>query len=289
MNNIARFFIILCLLPVFVWAQQADSDSVKFERHRNETERRQREAERYEDEAVHRKREAELKRQEMHQYEREMERAKRDMLDMKYELDDLDYEEIEMAHEEIARKMEKLQPMIDSVVAVELARLPEVMDDFEFEFYMPEIPAIDVEVPPVPPLPPLAPMPHIRIDHDMVFDAGENPWDFHYHIGGVQKFRDLNDDERTRVQAIRCLGKMEADQAIPAITKIMKNDDNPAFRYEAVRQLRYFLERADVVSLLVDTAKNDTNVHVRKMAVDLLGKADSDQARNALHQMIDLK
>lgn len=141
------------------------------------------------------------------------------------------------------------------------------------------VPEVDLAIPPIPPIPPIdIHIPHLRLD-GMVsgFD-----WDSDV----LKLFRDLSEEEQLRLQALRSLARREADEAIPALEKTLREDASPALRYEAVRQLGGFLKDPRVTPLLGETAKNDQNLAVRKKAVRLLGKSKDPRAVEILQEIV---
>ncbi|HEX9975185.1 MAG TPA: HEAT repeat domain-containing protein, partial [bacterium] len=64
-------------------------------------------------------------------------------------------------------------------------------------------------------------------------------------------------------------------------------ESNPALRYEAVRQLRRFLDDKRVVPILGEVAQYDKNVDVRKRAILLLGKSGDKRAVKILKELAE--
>lgn len=154
---------------------------------------------------------------------------------------------------------------------LQLKNLEELRDLADLHIVIP-----DVAIPPIPPID--IHIPDIRID-GMVsgFD-----WD----VESLKLFRDLSDEEQLRLQALRSLARRDADQAIPALEKTLREDASAALRYEAVRQLGGFLEDSRVVPLLGKAAKNDKNLAVRKKAVRLLSKSKDPRAVEILEEIV---
>ncbi len=141
------------------------------------------------------------------------------------------------------------------------------------------VPEVDLAIPPIPPIPPIdIHIPHIRLD-GMVSGVD---WD----SDALKLFRDLNEEEQLRLRALRSLARRDADQAIPALEKTLREDASPALRYEAVRQLGRFLEDPRVAPLLGETAKSDPNLAVRKKAVRLLGKSKDPRVVEILQEIV---
>ncbi len=100
-------------------------------------------------------------------------------------------------------------------------------------------------------------------------------------------FEDLSEDDQLKVTALRSISRQNADKAIPAIEKVIEEESNPALRFEAVRQLRRFLDDERVVPILGKVAKDDKNVDVRKKAIYLLGKSGDKRAVKILEELAE--
>ena len=123
-------------------------------------------------------------------------------------------------------------------------------------------------------------------DFDFDFDDGfiyyeDGDWD-HSNL-----FEDLSDEEQLKISAIRSISRQDRDKAIPAMKKVIKEESNPALRYEAVRHLRRFLDDKRVVPILGKVAKKDKNVDVRKRAIYLLGKSGDKRAVKILEELAE--
>jgi HEAT repeat protein len=97
----------------------------------------------------------------------------------------------------------------------------------------------------------------------------------------------LSEQEQLKIAALRSISRQDADKAIPAMEKVIKEESNPALRYEAVRQLRRFLDDKRVVPILGKVAKDDKNVDVRKKAILLLGKSGDKRAVKILEELAE--
>ncbi|MBC8184114.1 HEAT repeat domain-containing protein [candidate division KSB1 bacterium] len=148
-----------------------------------------------------------------------------------------------------------------------------------------EIPEIDIEVPEIHVGIPEIHVPEIDLDlSHLDFDCGE----FHFHHWDrCDLFDDLSEDEEVKVSAIRSMGRQEAEKAVPALKRTIEKELNPAYRYEAVRQLRKFVDENTVLETLAKVAKSDKNVEVRKKAIHVLGKSEDPKAVKILKEIAE--
>ncbi|MCB9086728.1 MAG: HEAT repeat domain-containing protein [Calditrichae bacterium] len=108
-------------------------------------------------------------------------------------------------------------------------------------------------------------------------------WD--YHAPGM--FKNLTEQEELRLEALRSVVRKGSDrEALAALEKVLKGDDSPALRYEAVRQLEHFTDEEAAIKLLGDAAKNDSHVKVRKKAIQVLGRSGDPRAVEILEEVI---
>jgi len=212
-----------------------------------------------------------------------------------------------VAQERIERKIEKKLEKIDHdlrekehlihsieipEIHVDLSRLEQSMKHLEVSLQHLEhieIPEIEIDIPEI-----CVDIPHIHIP-EIELDFSEFDFDFDFddcfiycHEDDGDRsdlFEDLSEDEQLRVSALRSLGRQNTNKAIPAIEKFLKEEANPALRYEAVRQLRNFFDDERVVPILGKVAKTDKNIDVRKKAIRLLGKSNDKRAVKILEQL----
>ncbi|MCB0307467.1 MAG: HEAT repeat domain-containing protein, partial [Calditrichaeota bacterium] len=100
-------------------------------------------------------------------------------------------------------------------------------------------------------------------------------------------FKNLTEQEELRLEALRSVVRKGSDrEALAALEKVLKGDDSPALRYEAVRQLEHFTDEEAAIKLLGDAAKNDSHVKVRKKAIQVLGRSGDPRAVEILEEVI---
>jgi tetratricopeptide (TPR) repeat protein len=94
-------------------------------------------------------------------------------------------------------------------------------------------------------------------------------------------------DEEMRVAALEGLLNMNADDAVPILKDVLKQRD--PCRIELRKKAIWLLSQkrsTDVVSTLLDVARNDPSVDVRKESIFWLSQAHSDQAVTALDSIL---
>ena len=196
---------------------------------------------------------------------------------------------IDMSHLETS-----MQHLEQSLQNLEHIEVPEVHVDIP-HIYVPEIHVPHIFVPDIH-IPEIC-IPEIDLafdqfdfnfdfDFDFDFDDGfiyyeDGDWD-HSHL-----FEDLSEQEQLKIAALRSISRQDRDKAIPALEKVIKEESNPALRYEAVRHLRRFLDDKRVVPILGKVAKDDKNVDVRKKAIYLLGKSGDKRAVKILEELAE--
>jgi HEAT repeat protein len=260
-----------CLFPTMLWSQEPAMEKEQLQQAREQVR---------------------IAREQIKKHRHEIDRQRDELM---HQVEELNLGELESMQLRIESELQALQPLVDSVASIELPQALEALDDFNFAFDfdydvvvdldmvdVPDVPDCVDDVPDFPARPPQPPLPLGDLDRQEIEAT------IAVELTDQRRFDDLSDDDRTRVEAIRCLGNMTADQALPALTKILKDSTNPAFRYEAVFQLRRFIDSSESISLLIDVAKNDTNVHVRKLAIHILGNSDDDKAIQALHEIVNI-
>ncbi|NIV98925.1 hypothetical protein GWN26_07145, partial [Candidatus Saccharibacteria bacterium] len=105
---------------------------------------------------------------------------------------------------------------------------------------------------------------------------------FDGHWSASHLFRNLSDSEQVRLEALRSIARQDAEVAVPALEKIIREDPSPALRYKAVHYLGRYLDEEGVLSLLEDVIKNDSNIDVRKKAIYVLSKSKDPRAVDIL-------
>ncbi len=181
--------------------------------------------------------------------------------------------EIPEIHIDLSGLEESMQELEVSLKHLEHIEIPDIQIP---HIYIPpiHIPEIDLD------------LSHLDFDFDFDFDDGfvyyeDGDWD-HSDL-----FEDLSEGDQLKIAALRSISRQDADKAIPAMEKVIKEESNPALRYEAVRHLRRFLDDKRVVPLLGKVAKNDKNVDVRKKAILLLGKSGDKRAVKILEELAE--
>ena len=179
-------------------------------------------------------------------------------------------------------------------INIDLSGLEQSMQDLEVSLqHLDHIEIPDIQIPHIY-IPPIyvpeidVDLSHLDFDFDFDFDFDDG---FVYYEDGDwdhdDLFEDLNEKDQLKVAAIRSLSHQNADKAIPAIQKVLDEETNPALRYEAVRNLRRFLDDKRVVPILGKVAKNDNNIDVRKKAIYLLGKSGDPRAVKILEELAE--
>ena len=72
------------------------------------------------------------------------------------------------------------------------------------------------------------------------------------------------------------------DEALPVIKNILRTEVDPDLRAEVIWALEDADDEAEAVKILVDAAKNDPSLKVRRAALRVLGEIDNDEANKAL-------
>ena len=175
-------------------------------------------------------------------------------------------EELEAAHKDLNFAFKYLNNF-DFPEFPEIPELPEIPEFPEIdEIHIPHIPEIRI--------------PHIKvphINHDHCFCHGDLPTD--------RVFKNLSEDESIKICTIRSIARQNNKNTLPILKKIIRNEKNSAYQYEAVRQLRRYLKDDSVITVLCNVAKSNKNIKVRKKAIHLLGKSKN---KNALKTLQDL-
>lgn len=175
---------------------------------------------------------------------------------------------LEMGLEQLEVSLEALELNLNALSEIEIAALPSLSH---------------LSIPPVPPLPPLPPLaPEISAAfHAAELDLLDPGMHFDAYPG-----EDLSDEELLRVEAMRSIGRRDADKAIPVLREIVAKDSSPALRAAAVRLLGKYLEDSRVAPLLGEVAQNDPNLRVRTLAIRMLGKSRDPRAVEILEKLI---
>ncbi len=192
--------------------------------------------------------------------------------------------EIPEMHLDLSGLEESMVHLEHSLSHLEHIEIPDIHVEIpEIDIDIPEIPDIHIDIPHI-----HVPRIDIEMDHfDFDFDFDEGSFIHFDHWDHSDVFDDLSEDEEIKVSAIRSLGKQESDKAVPALKNVLKKESVPAFRYEAVRQLRKFVDKAGVLKTLAKVAKSDKNVDVRKKAIYVLGRSDDPKAVEILKEIAE--
>lgn len=209
-------------------------------------------------------------------------------------------ERIERKHEQKLKQAEeklkaaefRLQSIEIPEINIDLSGLEQSMRDLEVSLQhlehieIPDIPPIHVYIPPIH-------IPEINFDFsefDFDFDFDFDDGFVYYEDGDWDHsdlFENLSEGDQLKIAALQSISRQNAKKAIPAIQNVIKNESNPALRYEAVRQLRRFLDDERVVPILGKVAKDDKNIDVRKKAIFLLGKSGDKRALKILEELAE--
>lgn len=200
-----------------------------------------------------------------------------------HQLSSIELPELNFEMQQLEVSMQTLQHSLSRLDHIEIP---------EIDVYIPEIPEIYVEIPDMPDIPPInIDIPEIHVPeinfgyNDVEINFGE----FYSDNSWVQfdVFEKLTEDEEIKLSAIRSVGKQRADQAVPVLNKVLEKENQSAFRYEAVRQLRKFLNEEGVLETLAKVAREDENIEVRKKAIYILGKSDDPKAEKYLKEIAE--
>ncbi|MBN2091185.1 HEAT repeat domain-containing protein, partial [candidate division KSB1 bacterium] len=171
--------------------------------------------------------------------ERKLKKLEHHLKDKDFELHSIEIPEIQIDLSGLEQSMKHLEFSLQYLEHIEI---PEIDIDIpEIHVDIPEIPEIHVDIPEI-----CIPEIEFEFDHfnfDLDFDYDFDCQEFHHdiwHDNGL--FDDLTEKEEIKISAIRSMGKQQAEKAIPALNKILENESSPVLRYEAVRQLRKFVD-----------------------------------------------
>ena len=139
-----------------------------------------------------------------------------------------------------------------------------------------------IDIPPIPPIPPIdldfiEPM-LTHLDFPMYVD-------FEYGDFRFSENDELTEKEELQLATIKSISRKNERKALSAIEKQLSSSDNPAMRYYLVK-LASRLDDEDVVPLLIDVAKHDKDIEVRKAAIRCLGRTDDERAVAALQEIV---
>jgi len=211
-------------------------------------------------------------------------------------------EKLERKHEQKLKKAEeklkehehRLHSIEIPEINIDLSGLEQSMQDLEVSLqHLDHIEIPDIQIPHIY-IPPIH-IPEIdlnfdQFDFDFDFDFDMDDGFIYYEDGDWDHshlFEDLSEQEQLKIAALQSISRQDADKAIPALEKVIKEESNPALRYEAVRQLRRFLDDKRVVPILGEVAQYDKNVDVRKRAILLLGKSGDKRAVKILKELAE--
>jgi len=94
-------------------------------------------------------------------------------------------------------------------------------------------------------------------------------------------------DPGVRESAIEAIGR-NSQEGYRVLVKIIKSEKDASIRRKAVQSLRR-MENKEVVTLLLDIARNDPHVKVRTAAVAVLSRLDTPEAQEALIKLLEGK
>ncbi|MFZ5515459.1 MAG: HEAT repeat domain-containing protein [Candidatus Zhuqueibacterota bacterium] len=192
------------------------------------------------------------------------------------ELESLAMPEIEVDLSGLEASMRELEFSLQQLESLQLQ---------EFDFDLPAIPEIAVDIPPLPEIDVHIPwidfvMPEIDIP-EIAFDGRIFEREAWSHWGDSS----LSEDEQLKISALRAMKRKQSNEVIPAVEKILRNEESAPLRFEAVNLLRYHLDDARSIELLGQAAKSDVNIDVRKRAVNILGRSADARAVTILEEI----
>lgn len=213
-------------------------------------------------------------------------------------------EKLERKHEQKLKRAEKklkeheyrLQSIEIPEIHIDLSGLEQSMQELEVSLqHLEHIEIPDIQIPHIY-IPPIH-IPEIDLAFDQFDFNFDFDFDFDFDDGFIyyedgdwdhsELFENLSEEEQLKIEALRSISRQEADKAIPAMQKVIKEESHPALRYEAVRHLRRFLDDKRVVPILGKVARDDKNVDVRKRAILLLGKSGDKRAVKILEELAE--
>jgi hypothetical protein len=201
---------------------------------------------------------------------------------------------LKRAEEKLKAAESRLHSIEIPEIHVDLSGLEQSMKELEFSMqHLEHIEIPDIQIPHIY-IPPIH-IPEIdlnfdQFDFDFDFDFDIDEGFIHYEEGDCDHsdlFEDLSEQDQLKIAALQSISRQDEDKAIPALEKVIKEETNPALRYEALRQLRRFLDDKRVVPILGEVAKYDKNVDVRKRAILLLGKSGDKRAVKILRELAE--
>ena len=213
--------------------------------------------------------------------ERKLKKMEQKLKDKEHQLHSIEIPEMHLDLNGLEESMVHLQHSLSHLEHIEI---PDIHVDIpEIDIDIPKIPDIHVDIPPIH-------IPHIEMDHfdfDFALDFYEGTFIHFDQWDHSDLFENLSEDEEIKLSAIRSMGKQESEKAIPALKKVLNKGSTPAFRYEAVRQLRKFLDEDGVLETLAKVAQSDKNVEVRKKAIYVLGRCKDPKAVEILKEIAE--
>ena len=209
--------------------------------------------------------------------EKKLKKLERRLKDKEHQLHSIEIPEM---HLELSGLEESMVHLEHSLSHLDHIEIPEIQIEIpEIDIDIPEIQAIHIDIPEIH-IPEIdLDFSHFDFDFDFDFDYDFDFAEFHHpHRDQSHLFENMSEDEEIKVSAIRSMGRQEADKAIPALKRTIEKESNPAYRYEAVRQMRKFVDEKGVLETLAKEAKSDKNVDVRKKAIHVMGKSENPKA-----------
>ena len=204
--------------------------------------------------------------------ERKLKKLEQRLKDKEHQLHSIEIPEMHLDLSGLEESMVHLEHSLAHLEHIEISEIHIDMPEIDIDIPEIHIPEIDLE------------FSHFDFDFDYDFDYAE----FHYpHLDQSHLFENMSEDEEIKVSAIRSMGRQEKEKAIPALKRTIAKESNPAYRYEAVRQLRKFVDEKQVLETLAKVAKSDKNVDVRKKAIHVMGKSENPKAVKILKEIAE--
>jgi hypothetical protein len=195
--------------------------------------------------------------------ERKLKNLEQRLKDKEHQLHSIEIPEMHLELSGLEESMVHLEHSLAHLEHIEISEIHIDMPEIDIDIPEIHIPEIDLE------------FSHFDFDFDYDFDYAE----FHYpHLDQSHLFENMSEDEEIKVSAIRSMGRQEKEKAIPALTRTIEKESNPAYRFEAVRKMRKFVDEKGVLETLAKVAKSDKNVDVRKKAIHVMGKSENPKA-----------
>jgi len=185
-----------------------------------------------------------------------------------------DLRELEASLRELEVSFRELESIQIHEMDFELSAIPEIALE------IPRLPELDMPIPWIDFAMPVIDIPVINIP-EIAFDGRVYECDATFH----SDYSNLTEDEQLKIAALRAMKRKQSDEVILAVEKILRTEESPSIRFEAVNLLRYHLDDARSIELLGHAAKSDANIEIRKRAVNILGRSADAQAVKILEEI----